>query len=249
MVNAAIERRAIHSETPAIRENETFRRNRSMLMAEQWPQKQLDNSTSGGAGTLAVVRGCLRGSLLLLLLHRLLLLLLHSPLSLKIVSRFVLARIRREKTEIKSRGPRSPPRSRQGYGGNNVIKPLTRRTLSPRACVRALYVSLFFLLPLLFPARRDAFLNGQSTRVEALTVVLVRPRRAFARTNAERVVIGHEGTEGGNEVRAFFHGDGGPRGSVAGRAMESRDVCGSALAAASEGERPRKIDRLSCRCD
>jgi len=62
MVNAAIERRAIHSETPAIRENETFRRNRSMLMAEQWPQKQLDNSTSGEAGTLAVVRGCLRGS-------------------------------------------------------------------------------------------------------------------------------------------------------------------------------------------
>lgn len=42
--------RAIHSETPAIPENETFRRNRSMLMAEQWPQKQLDNSTAG-AGT------------------------------------------------------------------------------------------------------------------------------------------------------------------------------------------------------
>lgn len=40
-----VERRAIHFETPAIPENETFRRNRSMLMAEQWPQKQLDNST------------------------------------------------------------------------------------------------------------------------------------------------------------------------------------------------------------
>lgn len=32
-----------------------------MLMAEQWPQKQLDNSTSG-AGTFAAVRGCLRDS-------------------------------------------------------------------------------------------------------------------------------------------------------------------------------------------
>lgn len=48
MVNGVVGRRAIHSETPAIPENETFRRNRSMLMAEQWPQKQLDNSTSGG---------------------------------------------------------------------------------------------------------------------------------------------------------------------------------------------------------
>jgi len=49
-LNGERRQRAIHFETPAIPENETFRRNRSMLMAEQWPQKQLDNSTAG-AGT------------------------------------------------------------------------------------------------------------------------------------------------------------------------------------------------------